>query len=63
MFSKDVILGLVRHVLTFGGGILGSTGWLLQSDVELVVGSIVAIIGAVWSGIKNRKQLKSPAAE
>ncbi len=55
----ETILGLIRHVLTFGGGILASKGILATSDVELAVGAAVTLIGIVWSALS--KSDKFPA--
>lgn len=55
MFNTDAILGLVRHVLTFGGGFLVTNGTLSQSDLELAIGAIVTLVGIVWSVAAKRK--------
>lgn len=47
--SKERIMGLVRHVLTFGGGYAVAQGYLDEASVETVVGALVTIIGTVWS--------------
>lgn len=53
--NKDVILGVIRHVLTAGGGILVSSGYIDASNMDIAAGAIVALIGVVWSVIKNKK--------
>ena len=53
--SKEVILGLLRHILTFLGGFLVAKGVFSPEElgqfVDLVVGSGagVGLIGLVWS--------------
>ena len=65
MISKEVILGVLRHGLTFAGGFLVAKGVLSADElgqfVDLVVGSGagVGLIGLVWSVIAKRNQ---PAA-
>ncbi len=47
----ETILGLIRHVLTFGGGYLANKGFIAASDVELAVGAAITLIGIVWSAL------------
>lgn len=53
----DVILGLVRHVLTFGGGVLVSRGIVDVALVEQLIGAIVTLMGGLWS-VLHKQQLK-----
>jgi hypothetical protein len=52
---KDSILGIIRHVLTTGGGAIAAQGHLASDEVNLAVGAIVTIVGVVWSVIEKRK--------
>ena len=47
--TKDMWLGLARHVLTLIGGIFVARGQIDASTVDTVVGAAVAIGGAAWS--------------
>jgi len=47
--SKVQVLGIVRHVLTFTGGILVAKGLINDSTMVELVGGIVAVVGMVWS--------------
>ena len=51
----ETILGLIRHILTFGGGILASKDVLPESEVELAVGATVTLIGVVWSALAKNE--------
>lgn len=53
--NMETILGVVRHILTFGGGLLASKGYLEAGQVELTVGALVTIIGVAWSAWSKRK--------
>lgn len=54
--TKEQILGILRHVLTFGGGILVMKGILDESTWEAITGSAITLVGSVWSVIdKNKK--------
>jgi hypothetical protein len=46
---KDQILGLIRHTLTFVGGIAVAKGLIDESSVPEILGAIVTLIGSIWS--------------
>ena len=47
--TKDMWLGLARHVLTLLGGILVARGSMDADTMNTVVGAAVTIGGAAWS--------------
>ena len=51
--NTDSILGLIRHILTFGGGYAVANGLADEATIEQLVGALVTIIGIVWS-VKNK---------
>ncbi len=53
--TKDQILGIVRHGLTFIGGILIMKGVLDESTSQEVIGGIVTLVGTIWSIIDKNK--------
>ena len=53
--NKEQVLGIVRHVLTFGGGWLVAKGILDEGTVLEIVGAVITILGAVWSFIAPEK--------
>jgi hypothetical protein len=53
--NKETIFGVIRHILTFGGGILASKGILDAGLVEQAAGAIITIAGIAWSIIEKRK--------
>lgn len=53
---KAKILGIVRHALTFGGGVVVAKGWIPESVLPEVVGALMTIIGTVWSVVSPEKQ-------
>lgn len=57
----DVIMGLVRHLLTFVGGILVSRGLIDAGVLEQAIGAVITLAGAAWS-VVNKNQLKPPDA-
>jgi hypothetical protein len=54
--NKEHILSIVRHSLTFLGGLMIMKGILDHSLMTEMVGAIVTIVGSVWSIIKNNKK-------
>ena len=47
--KKEQILGVVRHTLTFVGGILLAKGLIDQSLLTDMIASIMVLVGGVWS--------------
>lgn len=54
--NKDTILGVIRHILTFGGGYLVTKGFTDAATSDQIIGGVTALIGVVWSILdkKNR---------
>jgi hypothetical protein len=55
--NMDTVWGIVRHILTFGGGLIVGKGWLDEATMNAVVGAVITIGGAVWSIIEKRKRV------
>ena len=54
--TKEQILGIVRHGLTFIGGILITKGLIDESTATEIVGGLITLTGTIWSIIeKNNK--------
>ena len=53
--SKDQLLGIVRHSLTFIGGILITKGLIDESLFTELTGGILTLTGAIWSIINKKK--------
>jgi len=53
--TQQQVLGIVRHILTFGGGILVTKGVLDEGMVAEISGAVITLIGAVWSIIEKNK--------
>lgn len=52
--NKEAVLGVVRHILTFGGGYLVASDIIPQGEVEAAVAALVTLIGLVWSIMQKR---------
>ena len=47
--KKEQILGLVRHSLTFIGGIYVMRGLIQEQLAQEIVGGFLTAIGGIWS--------------
>jgi len=47
--TKEQILGIVRHALTFIGGFLITKGMLTETLSAEVIGGIMGLVGTIWS--------------
>ena len=53
--SKEAILGIVRHILTFGGGFVAERGLASGEEVQTGVAALITLVGLVWSVLNKRK--------
>ena len=53
---SEKIEGLLRHILTFLGGYLVTSGVIDESILMEVVGAITTIVGFAWSFISKKKK-------
>ena len=52
--SKEQILGIVRHALTFIGGIVVMKGLVDETMVTEIIGGVMTLVGTVWSVIDKK---------
>lgn len=60
--NQDTVLGIVRHLLTAGGGILVASGYTTNDQWTAISGGVVALVGVIWS-ILQKKQAASKLAD
>jgi hypothetical protein len=53
--NQEQVLGIIRHSLTFVGGILIMYGIGSETAFSEITGSAVALVGAIWSVFSNKK--------
>ncbi len=51
--TKEQILGIVRHALTFVGGIFVMKGLVDEATVTEIIGGAMTLTGAIWSIISK----------
>jgi hypothetical protein len=54
MVQKEQVLGLIRHALTFIGGVVVAKGLATDSQMMDIVGMTMTLVGAVWSVMSNK---------
>ena len=52
--TKEQILGIVRHALTFVGGICVMKGLVDETTVTEIVGGAITLTGAIWSIVAKK---------
>jgi hypothetical protein len=53
--TKEQILGIARHGLTFIGGILIMKGIVDEAMMNEVIGGVMTLAGTIWSIIDKNK--------
>jgi hypothetical protein len=56
MIDRDKVLGIVRHSLTFVGGILIMKGYGDEAIWQEITGASITLIGGIWSVISKTKK-------
>ncbi len=59
---KDTILSVIRHVLTFGGGLAVSAGFLTDHTVAALAGGIPTFIGLLWGALDEYRAARAAKA-
>ena len=52
---KDQTLGLIRHALTFVGGIIVAKGLVDGALFQEILGGVMTLVGAGWSIASKKK--------
>ena len=47
--NMESVMGVIRHILTFGGGFLVARGWVDAETVTTAVAALATLIGLGWS--------------
>ena len=63
IMSKESVLGVLRHILTFGGGLAVSKGYIDEASSVELVGAAITIIGVAWSIIEKKKKSEDKPVE
>ena len=52
--NKEQVLGVLRHTLTFIGGVLMAKGLIDETMFSELSGAIITLIGGVWSVLSKK---------
>ena len=55
--KKEQVLGIIRHALTFVGGILVTRGLIEEAMVQEIIGGVASLVGLVWSVVSKKEQV------
>ena len=47
--TKEQVLGIIRHTLTFVGGIFIARGVIDEIAATEIIGGVLTLTGAIWS--------------
>jgi len=53
--SREIVLGIVRHLLTALGGVLVTRGLADAAGVESAAGALLSLAGFVWSVVAKAR--------
>ena len=56
--TKEQVLGIVRHGLTFIGGLLITKGLLDQGTLSELIGATSTLVGVIWSMIEKKQKVQ-----
>lgn len=56
--NKEQLMGIIRHVLTFVGGIVVAKGFADEALVLELIGGGTTLIGGIWSIVDKIKDTK-----
>jgi hypothetical protein len=52
--NKETVLGVIRHVLTFGGGFVAAKFGVDEGLIAELIGGAMTVIGVIWSIASKR---------
>ena len=52
--KKQIIFGIIRHTLTFVGGVLVLKGIVDEATFTEISGALITLIGGIWSVIEKK---------
>jgi hypothetical protein len=53
--NKQQTLGIIRHTLTFVGGLLVMNGVTTDAVTMEIIGAAMTLIGSIWSIVDKKK--------
>lgn len=53
--KKEQILGILRHSLTFLGGLFVMKGLVDETTATEIIGGVITLVGTIWSIVEKTK--------
>jgi hypothetical protein len=53
--SKEQVLGIIRHTLTFVGGVLIAKGLIDETIATEIIGGVITLTGTIWSVVDKAR--------
>ena len=53
--KKDQVLSILRHTLTFIGGIVVMKGIIDEGTATEIIGGVVSLVGIIWGIVDKTK--------
>ena len=53
--TKEQLLGIIRHAITFTGGVLITKGVIDEATFAELSGAALTLIGGIWSVVAKNK--------
>jgi len=53
--TKEQLLGIIRHAITFAGGVLITKGVIDEATFTELSGAALTLIGGIWSVVAKNK--------
>ena len=50
----EKVLGIIRHILTFGGGFIVAQGLVDESLFTELSGALLTLVGGIWSIVSKK---------
>jgi hypothetical protein len=47
--NLNQLQGILRHLFTFGGGLLVAKGHLDEESLQQISGLVISLVGVIWS--------------
>lgn len=56
-WNKEKWQGFIRHMLTAAGPVVAYLGWTDEGTWEMIAGSVMTLVGFVWSWMAPEKKV------
>jgi len=53
--KKEQVFGIIRHSLTFIGGLLVVKGTIDENTLEQIISGVITLTGLIWSVVDKNK--------